>query len=177
MNTPIARAWVLAAACVLVLAMRPMVSGQEAAREDVLTSLLTEVRGLRVAIEQMASAGPRVQLAMGRLQLQEQRVNTLQRRLDDLRDQIAATERDTSAGQDRLASLEQVAQHTGDPAERDAAGAQAGMLKAALARNAGDVQRLKNEEAELAGLVAAEQGRWSEINQRLEELERVMSRQ
>src|SRR3972149_2796185 len=33
---------------------------------DVLPALLTEVRGLRAAIEQMASAGPRVQLALGR---------------------------------------------------------------------------------------------------------------
>jgi hypothetical protein len=37
---------------------------------DVLGALLTEVRGLRQAMEQMASAGPRAQLALGRLQLQ-----------------------------------------------------------------------------------------------------------
>ena len=52
---------------------------------DVLSALLVEVRGLRSAMEQMASAGPRVQLALGRLQLQEQRVNTLVRRLEDVR--------------------------------------------------------------------------------------------
>ena len=33
---------------------------------DVLSALLIEVRGLREAMEQMASAGPRVQLALGR---------------------------------------------------------------------------------------------------------------
>lgn len=32
---------------------------------DVLVGLLVEVRGLRAAMEQMASAGPRVQLALG----------------------------------------------------------------------------------------------------------------
>ena len=47
--------------------------------------LLTEVRGLRQAMEQMAASGPRVQLALGRLQLQEQRVNTMIRRRDAAR--------------------------------------------------------------------------------------------
>src|SRR3954464_2680114 len=54
-------------------------------QEDVLPALLVEVRGLRAAMEQMASAGPRVQLALGRVQLQEQRINNLIRRLDEMR--------------------------------------------------------------------------------------------
>src|SRR5437762_13620444 len=52
-------------------------------QEEVLPALLVEVRGLRAAIEQLASAGPRVQLALGRVQLQEQRVNALMRRIED----------------------------------------------------------------------------------------------
>ena len=39
-----------------------------------------------------------------------------------------------------------------------------------------DVQRLRAEEAELANSVAAEQARWLDINQRLEELERALTR-
>ncbi len=53
--------------------------------QDVLPALLVEVRGLRAAMEAMASSGPRVQLALGRLQLQEQRVNNLLRRLETAR--------------------------------------------------------------------------------------------
>ena len=49
---------------------------------DVLPALLTEVRGLRAAMEKMAAAGPRVQLALGRVQLQEQRISNAIRRLD-----------------------------------------------------------------------------------------------
>src|SRR5262245_51683946 len=44
---------------------------QTAPAPEVLTALLTEVRGLRAALEEMASSGPRVQLTLGRLQLQE----------------------------------------------------------------------------------------------------------
>jgi hypothetical protein len=35
---------------------------------------------------------------------------------------------------------------------------------------------LKAEEAELQQQIAAEQGRWTDINQRLEELERTLGR-
>src|SRR4051795_1831311 len=59
---------------------------------DVLPALLVEVRGLRAAMEQMAAAGPRVQLALGRVQLQEQRINTLIRRLDEAHAAVVATQ-------------------------------------------------------------------------------------
>jgi predicted nucleic acid-binding Zn-ribbon protein len=103
--------------------------------QDVLTQLLVELRGLRATMEQMASAGPRVQLALGRLQLQEQRIATMNQRLDSVRDsmRVAAATRGTP------------------PA-------------------------LKAEEASLQQQIAAEQGRWSDINQRLEELERTLDR-
>ena len=45
-----------------------------AQQPDTTAALLVEVRGLRAALEQLASAGPRVQLMFGRLQLQEQRI-------------------------------------------------------------------------------------------------------
>ena len=50
---------------------------QSSPQEDVLPALLTEVRGLRAAMEQMASEAPRVQLALGRVQIQQQRGNKL----------------------------------------------------------------------------------------------------
>src|SRR6187200_1790790 len=61
---------------------------------DVLPELLTEVKGLRAALEQMASAGPRIQLFASRLQLQETRINNLLRRLDTVRDRIAEAQRE-----------------------------------------------------------------------------------
>ena len=49
-------------------------------------------------------------------------------------------------------------------------------LKAEIARASLDVQRLQNEEAAIAQDISDEQGRWAEINQRLEELERSLGR-
>ena len=72
-----------------VAAEQPRPAGPQA---DVLPALLVEVRGLRAAMEQMAAAGPRVQLALGRVQLQEQRINNLIRRLDEVRVTLAAAQ-------------------------------------------------------------------------------------
>ena len=58
---------------------------QNATPPDILSALLIEVRGLRAAMEQAAFAGPSVQILLGRVQLQEQRITNQVRRLDAVR--------------------------------------------------------------------------------------------
>jgi chromosome segregation ATPase len=116
-----------------------------ATSQDVLPALLAEVRGLRAAIEQMASAGPRVQLALGRLQLQEQRINTLIRRLETVRASLTTAQREQTAHEDGLKGLE-AALKEAHP-EREALEAQAMQMKRGAARAAAEVQRLLGEEA------------------------------
>jgi chromosome segregation ATPase len=154
----------------------PTALGQEAqTREDVLQSLLVEVRGLRAAMEQMSAAGPRVQLAMGRLQIQEQRLTAARRRLDDVRDGIANAEREAAEARDRLPMMEDAALRMAEPAEREAVAGQLKLAKAMLAQKSADVQRLREQEAELVGVVGTEEGRWTEISQRLDDLERALA--
>ena len=50
-------------------------------------------------------------------------------------------------------------------------------LRRAVARPLAEVQRLTAEEATVATEIAAEQARWADFNQRLEELERALVRQ
>jgi predicted nucleic acid-binding Zn-ribbon protein len=143
---------------------------------DVLSALLVEVRGLRSAMEQMASAGPRVQLALGRLQLQEQRVNTLLRRLEDVRTSVTQARTGLEDLTMRLSENERLSRESPDPQVRQAVDAELKQLKMAVARGTLDLQRLQGEEATLSQDLSAEQGRWSELNQRLEELERALTR-
>ena len=145
---------------------------------DVLAALLVEVRGLRVAMEQMASAGPRVQLAMGRLQLQEQRVNTLLRRLDEVQASLASTERDTD---NRRQAVQQMELDLQSPAKDDAQAerrrnmqAAVPELRAAIGRADADLLQIRAEESSLTQQIALEQGRWSDINRSLDELERAL---
>lgn len=150
-------------------------SRTRAQEPNILPALLTEVRGLRAAMEQMASAGPRVQLALGRLQLQEQRINTMVRRLETVRDSLAGVQREVSQHQSQLAMFESALK--GNRAdEREEVDHVVAGLKLQLARATGDAQRLAAEESSLAADIASEQGRWTEFNQRLEDLERALGR-
>jgi hypothetical protein len=142
----------------------------------ILPSLLVEVRGLRAAMEQMASAGPRVQLALGRLlQLQEQRLNMLITKLDGVREKLAMAQRQATQNQSQLEQFENVSRDAA-PEDRKEATHMLVALKIEIANSQTEIQRLTVEEASAAGDVANEQNRWNELNQRLEELERALGK-
>jgi chromosome segregation ATPase len=144
--------------------------------EDVLPALLTEVRGLRVAMEQMASAGPRVQLALGRLQLQEQRINTMVRRLESVRDAIGSAEKESAGTQAQLSMMTEMFKKDLPEGEKNPLTNAIDALTKAVAAGTAEIQRLQGEEAMLQQQIATEQGRWSDINRALEELERALGR-
>ena len=151
--------------------------GPAAQQSDTSRELLVEVRALRMALEQLASAGPRVQLMFGRLQLQEQRISGLTRRLGELREKIRPMQGQEDVLRARVdrydAFLKNAAAN--DP-ERDELVQEMPVLRKELARLSVEVQQLQQEEAAVTAEIALEQGRWTEINQRLEELERALSR-
>ncbi|HEY7500062.1 MAG TPA: hypothetical protein VH740_16190 [Vicinamibacterales bacterium] len=140
---------------------------------DILPALLVEVRGLRAAMEQMASAGPRVQLALGRLQLQEQRIQTLVRRLEEARVNQGPPEREYRRLGERIKELAELIPTMNDEHRRQLE-FEIKAAKSEHARLAGEMQKLAAEEAFLTQEIANEQGRWSDFNQRLEELERSL---
>ena len=170
--------WVVAAAVAAVCVVRITAAGQTPQmNQETLTALLTEVRGLRAAMEQMASAGPRVQLAMGRLQLQEQRVNTLVRRTDELRTTLARVQDEASHLQERVTGLQAALSESQiTPEQRAGMEAELKAVRQTLPRKNAEMQRLQAEEAEAASQVTAEQARWVEINQRLEDLDRLLGK-
>jgi len=142
---------------------------------DTLAALLVEVRGLRAAMEQMASAGPRVQLAMGRLQLQEQRINNLLRQAETIRGNLVDKQRHEREMTQGLTSMADEMPNA-KPEVRQAMEEQTQAFKRELTFLTPDILRLQAEEAAVAQQIAAEQGRWSDINRSLEELERALAR-
>ena len=168
-----------ASVALLVILLAGGLAAQRAQAQDapgVLSALLTEVRGLRQAMEQMAAAGPRVQLALGRLQLQEQRINTLVRRLETVRDALSTAQRELGNHQGALAQFESTMKDGSSPhAEREQLSHMIENFRREVARASADVQRLTAEESSLASDIASEQGRWTDLNGRLEELERALA--
>jgi hypothetical protein len=150
------------------------VAGQQRPREDAIEALLVEVRGLRGAIEQMASASARVQLVTSRLQLQEQRINILAARLAQQRDRLAAAESDLTSSQEHIAELQDVEPRETDPQKRFVNELQLKAEKQHLPQKRAEVERLRAEGAELESLVAEEQSRWAAINAQLDQLEAML---
>lgn len=153
---------------------------QDRREPDVLPALLAEVRGLRAAIERMATSGAQVQLALGRLQLQEQRVNTAIRRLDETRTRLSSLQRQMANEEDQLAMMEAAlkgiegtASSVQEP-ERMSLESALTHHRRQIARSRAEIQQLAADEAALNGDVAGEQARWSALNARLEELERSL---
>ena len=142
---------------------------------DILPALLVEVRGLRAAMEQMASAGPRVQLALGRLQLQEQRIQNLVRRLEAVRGSLTAPQREYDKFVDHLKEMTELLPTLADDRRRQTEFEIAHVKKEAARLN-GEMQKLLNEETFLNQEIANEQGRWTDFNLKLEELERSLVR-
>jgi hypothetical protein len=158
----------------VAVASRP-VAAQSTRGDDVLPALLTEVKGLRAAMEQMAAGSTQAQLLVGRLQLQEGRVASMIRRLDTVRDNlaIARTQYNQLAGS--LGMLGHDDGPGGGAPQKDTDDILAA-VKAQVAAAKANVDRLATEEMQLTGDIATEQQRWIAINQRLDELERTLAK-
>ena len=142
----------------------------------VQTELLSEVRLLRQAIESLAGTNARVQIVFGRLQLQEQRTATAARRLDDARSALAGISMRATEMGDRVKELEGFSGDTRrKPEEIEALRHEATMGRRELERIEAERARLMGEESEAAGTLNLEQGRWSDLNRQLEELERLLT--
>jgi chromosome segregation ATPase len=143
---------------------------------DTIAALLTEVRGLRTAIEQLAATGPRVQLAMGRLQMQEQRIDALGKRHIEVRDRREETEGELARLKQMIASNENTVRTSTTPTARAQAEAEGEMARNMLGDLTAKLQRLQAEEAAIAQDVSVEQAQWTEISRRLDELDRLLNR-
>jgi len=150
-------------------------AAQAVRNEDVLPALLTEVKGLRAAMEQMASGSTQAQLLVGRLQLQEGRLTSMIRRLDTVRDSLATARREYDQMQGALGILGKDDEPGNTAKEHDMEGVLAG-LKTQIAASKANVDRLAAEEIQLTTDITAEQQRWIAINQRLDELERALAK-
>jgi chromosome segregation ATPase len=140
------------------------------------SALLNEVRLLRQAIEQLAGNGTRVQIAFGRLQLQEQRTATAARRLEDLRAQLTRLTYQATDMAERLKDFDAAAgSGRRTPEEETELREAVTMMSRELRRVDTERARLAAEESEAASVLANEQGRWSDLNRQLEELERSMA--
>jgi len=150
-------------------------STQPATTVDPLAALLAEVHALRVAMEQQASIGPRVQLTLARLTIEEQRVSHLVTELSGVRQQVSGTELGMKRTSDELADIEQQLVTEADPVKRRELEARKRSAQLQIRQFALQLEQTRAHENDAAQALASEQARWVDLNSRLDELERLLT--
>jgi hypothetical protein len=143
-------------------------SGQAPHRGATLDDVVTEIRQLRADIKATAQAGVRAQALMSRSALQEQRLRAVSDNLNRARAELKNAIAQRTEGESRLEEF-LAAPVVGNPMGRDDM----------LARMKRDIEVLRRNETSIRGqvthwegVVGQEQGRWEDLNRRVEELER-----
>jgi chromosome segregation ATPase len=137
--------------------------------------LLAEIRGLRADLAQAMSANIRAQLLVGRLQLQEQRMNALTAQIAQVRRSIGDldSERDDKSAQ--IARLQEALDGGQLPAQQQKeVRSMIALLKQELSRPDGQQEQLRGQESLLSGQLVAEEGRWIYFNDSLDAIERSL---
>jgi chromosome segregation ATPase len=118
-----------------------------------------------------------VQLALGRVQLQEQRINSLIRRLDEMRAAVVEAQTHYDRVQETAGRLERDIRRNpgtdGPPIEQ--LKEEHARLPQEIAQALTKLQRATADEAALAADLANEQARWTDLNQRMEALEATLA--
>ncbi len=135
--------------------------------------LVAEIRGLRADLNHALTGSIRAQLLVARLQLQEQRVNTVEALLADTRRLLSTNEEEQVAVAGELKNLQEALRTKSfEKEERMEFEESAAQMEAQLLRGQTEALQLRTREAELSSQLVSEQGRWIDFNDRLNEIER-----
>jgi chromosome segregation ATPase len=157
-----------------LLAMLTVLGAAAQTNSDTATiqALLTEVRQLRQALERSAVLAPRMQLAMQRVQTQEQKVARISAQLDAVRRQIGDQSGSTARAAEELALFEQRVSAEMDATRRKQLEDHRAELKMMASRVVDPA--LKARESELANSLQAEQAALDDLNQKLNTMEQML---
>ena len=134
--------------------------------------VVAEIRALRAEMVELLHASVRSQLLVARLQLQEQRILSATRQLQDVETRIRQNEKGREQAEQAMKMFE--AEDGADNKEQ--AKFILGPLKAAVEKAAKMDAELRLEQTQLQSMVHEEQQRWSAFNARLDELEQIFTR-
>jgi hypothetical protein len=169
------KAVAFAMSAVLVLGIAGSARGQQrippTATAATLDDVLNELRALRTELKESSAATLRAQLLVARLQLQEQRINTVWRQLSEVDDKLQANEKGRMAPEQvlKLMGVEPGAEPSKEM------GPIVEMFRNQMDASTKTDSELKQRQAELMQLMAQEQSRWNAFNAQLEALEKAVT--
>ncbi|HLA10583.1 MAG TPA: hypothetical protein VJ023_08300 [Pyrinomonadaceae bacterium] len=173
---------VLALMMLVSLSEALVVNGQdrrlaEPSKEDdkqVLKALLDEVRQLRMALQRSNTLNQRLQITLERLRLQQGRVDSLARSLENVRTRITDLKNARPQMEEQIKYAEEVMANAAEPNRRNELEREIKEMKARLASWSRDEEQLREREAELTSELQIEQNRFIELNSQLENMIRQL---
>jgi chromosome segregation ATPase len=140
-----------------------------------LQALLAEVHQLRVALERSTQIAPRIQIAVERLKLQQEQVSRVAHQLDDLRNNLDHGRTEQPRIQQQLERLSAAAAQATDPQKQKEFDDALNMTKLNAEQAEKSLQQMQLHEGELASQLQSEQARLTELNDRLDQMERALN--
>jgi chromosome segregation ATPase len=146
----------------------------QAPPDDTIQALLAEVRQLRIALEKSTSVVPRIQLALQRVQTQQDSVQRAAQQLDGLRDRLAASASRQAERASRRKAIEAEIGREQDPVRRAALESELKQMNLMKDQPQEEDLQLRTREVELSGHLRAEQAKLDELSERLTALEHML---
>jgi chromosome segregation ATPase len=142
---------------------------------SVIQALLSEVHQLRLALERSNTIGPRIQLAVERVKLQQPAVTRLSEQLESVRRDLERAQPDEARFVGQIKAMETELSQTVDPAARNRMESTVKEMQIALEQGQKVVAALRSREAELSARLQTEQATLDGLNDRLSQIERALS--
>jgi len=146
-----------------------------AAPTPTLETLLKEVHQLRLVMERSAQIAPRIQIVVERLKLQQEKAGRTGRQLEELHRDLDRMRSEQAKIQQRVQAMEGQAGQAVDPGQRRDLEEVVKMSKLEVEQIEKSVQQMQAREGELTGQLQAEQNRLTELNDRLDQIERALN--
>ena len=152
----------------------------ESAKEDdqqVLRTLLDEVRQLRMALQRSNALNHKVQITVERLRLQQGRVDSLTRSLENVRSRITDLKSSRPQMEEQIKYVEAVLARLTEQNRREQVELEVKEMKARVASWSREEEQLREREAALTSELQIEQNKLNELNSQLENMVRQLDGQ
>ena len=148
----------------------------EPPQEDrqVLRALLDEMRQLRLALQRANAVNHRLQITVERLRLQQGRVDSIARSLENVRSRMSDLKSSRPQMEEQMKYVEEVLARATEQNRREQIELELKQMKARVASWSREEEQLREREAALTSELQIEQNKLNELNGQLENMIRQL---
>jgi chromosome segregation ATPase len=142
---------------------------------SLIQALLSEVHQLRLAIERSNALGPRIQLVVERVKMQQSVVTRVSDQLESTRRELDNVQAGQARSAEQIKAAETELSQATDPTRRQQMDLELKAFKPELERERQLIEGLRGREADLSSRLRSEQATLDGLNDRLNQIERTLS--